>query len=80
MTDKNNVVSVPPRRERVHYKGLHGYIEYHPNTRRWTFKLKLQHTVELEGEAATKDEAKLALKRQIEVAASGNNTKVRSID
>lgn len=74
----DKVISVPPRRRRVIYKGLHGWIEYVPSEKayRWTFKVQL--TIKQEGIEKTESKAELELKRFMEKAAVSKN--VISID
>jgi len=79
MDPPNNVIRVPPRRYRVNYKGMHGWVEYHPVTRTWTHTVKIQSTTTLKGEAPSEAEAVLELKKVIEIAAGGG-TSLRSID
>lgn len=77
---KDNVITVTPRRRMVMYKGLHGWLEYRPRLKVWQFKLKLQHTTTIQGECSSENEAELELKRKIEVALSGKNKNVRTVD
>jgi hypothetical protein len=76
----DNVVKVPPRRVAVHYKGLHGYVEYHPSTKKWTFTLKLLQRIVINGVADSLEEGKLLLKQKIEVAMSGGGKNISSED
>ena len=76
----SNVINVPPRRSAVHYKGLHGFVEYHPATKLWTFKLKLLQRLVINGTANSMEEAKLLLKQKIEVAMSGGGKNLSSED
>jgi hypothetical protein len=75
---KQNVHTMKPRRHRVLYKGLHGWIEYVPSKKQWHWSFKAQMTIKNEGEAKTEAEATLALKQYMEAAAVSTN--VRSID
>lgn len=75
-----DVVAVTPRRRQVTYKGMHGYVEYKPKQKIWIYKLKLQHTVTLEGEQQTEAEAVLELKKNIELAQAGKNKNARTVD
>lgn len=79
MNPPNNVIRVPPRRFPVRYKGMHGWVEYHPVSKTWTYKVKLLVTQTYEGEAPTEAEAVLEVKRVIEIVAVGG-TSFRSID
>ena len=74
----NNVVKVKPRRERVLYRGLHGWVEYVPTQKLWRWQFKAQATINNTGEKSTKDEAIVELKKFMEVAAISPN--IRSID
>jgi hypothetical protein len=74
----NNVIHVPPRRHRVVYKGMHGWVEYHPSTKSWTYRLRFETKFTHEGEARTEAEAVLELKCAIDILASSARNK--SID
>jgi len=76
----SNVIKVPPRRIRVHHKGMHGYVEFHPATKLWEFKLKLLQRIVINGTAASAEEGKLRLKQKIEVALSGGGKNLSSED
>jgi len=76
----DNVVKVPPRRMSVHYKGLHGYVEYHPSSKKWTFTLKLLQRIVINGTADSAEHAKLELKQKIEIALSGGGKNLSSED
>lgn len=76
----DNVVKVPPRRIAVHHKGLHGYVEYHPSSKKWTFTLKLLQRIVIKDVADSQEEAKLRLKQKIEVALSGGGKNLSSED
>lgn len=78
-SDKNNIVRVPPRRKRYYHKGMHGWVEYHPSTKTWTYTLKLQITTVHKETLDTEAEAVLQLKRAIEIAIGGG-VSIRSID
>lgn len=75
----DNVIRVPPRRYRVFHKGMHGWVEYHPGTKSWTYKLKYHFRFENKGTANTEAEAVLALKSTIDTL-SGGGTSVWSVD
>lgn len=79
MDPVNNVIKVPPRRERVIHKGMHGWVEYHPGTKTWTYSFKYQVTFRHTGECTSKAEAALEVKRAIDIIA-GEGTSVRSVD
>lgn len=79
-TTPSNVIRVPPRVTRVHHRGLHGRIEYHPATKRWTFTLKLLQRVLINGDAASLEEAKLRLKQKIDVALTSGGKNLSSED
>lgn len=76
----SNVVKVPPRREIVSHKGLHGFVEYHPARKLWSWTLKLVYTIKHTGEARRKEEAALEAKTLMEKVAGGTTKNVRSID
>lgn len=75
---KDNVVQVPPRRYRVFHKGLHGWIEYLPSCKLWRWVFKARFVIENQGHYKTEDEAKLELKKYIDVTASSK--RIESID
>jgi len=75
----DNVIVVPPRRRRVHYKGMFGWVEYHPSTKSWTFTFKYQVTGTYGGMSPSEAEAVLELKRAIDIVSSGGTT-IRSVD
>lgn len=75
-----NVISVPPRRKQVRHRGLHGWAEFHPVKKTWSYVVKLLYPVTHRGEASTEAEATLEIKKLIDTAASGNNKHVRSVD
>ena len=79
MPNDNNVIYVKPRRHRVVYKGMHGWVEYHPGTRTWSYRLKTLVTFTHEGDTRTEAEAVLELKRAIDILTATNST-TRSID
>lgn len=74
------IVKVPPRRKRVIYKGLHGWIEYMASTKSWKYTLKLLFPINYYDEAQTENEITLKLKETIDQVQKGNNKHVRSID
>lgn len=76
----SNVITVPPRRKPVRYKGLHGWLEYIPSRKIWRSVLKLVYPVTHNEEHKTEAEAELHIKKLIDTAASGNNKHVRSTD
>lgn len=69
-----------PRRKVVHYMGLHGFIEYHPGRKVWSYMLKLVYRIKHTGERDREEEATLELKKLMGVAADGNAKNVRSED
>jgi len=77
MTD--NVIHVPPRRRRVHHKGMFGWVEYHPSTKSWTYTIKFQVTYKHEGEMPSEAAAVLEVKRAIDSIPMTSRT-VRSIE
>jgi hypothetical protein len=74
----DNVIHVPPRRRRIVYKGMHGWVEYHPSTKTWSYKMRFETRFTHEGEARTEAEAVLELKVAIDVLS--NSSRNRSID
>lgn len=79
MNPPNNVIHVSPRRYRVNYKGLHGWVEYHPVSKTWEFVIKLQYVQVHRGETPSEAEAVLEIKRAIEIAVGGG-APPRSVD
>lgn len=75
-----NVIRVPPRRYRVLHKGCHGWVEYHPGTKMWSYKLKWQTTFTHRELAPTEAEAVLELKASIDALISGGSTTARTVD
>lgn len=81
MTPKNNVIRVPPRRYRVIHKGMHGWVEFHPSSKMWSYSFKFQTTNVAKGEMKTEAEAVLQIKTVIDLIKSGSaDTSIRSID
>ncbi len=78
--EKNNVIKVPPRRRIIYWKGLHGIIEYRPALKAWQYIVKLVYPVDHKGEMATEAQAELEVKKIIEIATTGKNKNVRSVD
>jgi len=78
MENNKNVIPVRPRRYSVNYKGLHGWVEYHPATKTWQWTFKAQFTIKNGGSENTKEEAELQLKKYIDTAAVSKN--IRSVD
>lgn len=78
MEKTGTVIHVKPRRYPVHYKGLHGFVEYKPSDKSWHWSFKAQFTIKNEGTAPSKEHAELELKRYIDTAAVSKN--IRSID
>lgn len=76
----NNIIRVPPRRYKVLHKGMHGWVEYHPSTKTWSYSIKWQTTFTHMGEAAKEAEAVLELKTAIDVLSTGGLATVRSIE
>lgn len=76
----SNVITVPPRRKRVLYKGLHGWLEYLPTKKIWRTTLKLLYPITHYQDHKTEAEAELHLKQLIDTVAKGNNKHVRSAD
>lgn len=74
----SNVTRVPPRRFPVHYKGLHGFVEYKPSDKKWHWTFKAQMTIKNAGEEESKDKAITALKAYIDVAATSKH--ITSLD
>ena len=67
----DNVIPVPPRRRRVHHKGMWGWVEYHPRNAQWSYSVKYQVTHTFEGEARSEAEAALQVKMMIDLLAGG---------
>lgn len=76
----NKIVELKPRRVQVNYKGLHGYVEYHPQSKKWTATLKLLQRIVVNDVADSMEEAKLKLKQKIDVAMSGGGKNLSSED
>ena len=75
-----NVIKVPPRVKTITHKGMHGRIEFVPTLKRWLYKIKFLHTVELQGEASDEAHATLEVKKLIDKAQAGKNKNVRTTD
>jgi len=80
MTQKNNIIHVPPRRKWVRWKGLHGLLEYRPALKVWQYTLKLIYPVTHKGECYTEAAAELELKKLIELALASKNKNITSVD
>lgn len=63
----------------MYHKGMSGWVEYHPGTKSWSYKLKWIITTEHQEGAATEAEAVLELKRTIDILMQ-NATTMRSVD
>ena len=74
-----SVHKVPPRRKPVYHKGMKGWIEYHPRTKTWTFKLKYQVTNVFEGESTSEAAAVYEIRAMINLL-TGATLPVRSIE
>lgn len=82
-TNKNlgpNVITVPPRRKQVRHKGLHGWLEFHPVTKVWSYVVKFLYPVTHRGQVSSEAEAALEIKKLLETAAQGSNKHVRTVD
>jgi hypothetical protein len=77
--NNSNVIRVPPRRYRVFHKGMHGWVEYHPGTRTWSYKFKYEVKFSLGGQAPTEADAVLQLKIAMDDLAKGGSS-IRSTD
>ena len=80
MADNGNVTKMQPRREVVHHKGLHGFVEWHPVRKMWSYTLKLVYRIKHVGEHERKEEAILEAKKMMDIAAQGTGRNVRSED
>jgi hypothetical protein len=74
-----NVIRVPPRRYRVVHKGMHGWVEYHPGTRTWSYSMKYAIKFTLGGRTPTEAAAVLELKIAIDELAKAGSA-VRSVE
>lgn len=76
----NNVIRVPPRRYKVMHKGMHGWVEYHPVTKTWTYQLKWTTLTTHTGSATTEADAVLELKTSIDTLISADASRMRTVD
>lgn len=64
----------------MYHKGLSGWVEYHPGTKTWSFKLKFTTINSTLGDTDTEAEAVLALKTAIDTLLSVEGAIIRSVD
>ena len=76
----SNVITVPPRRKQVRHKGLHGWLEFHPISKLWSYTVKFLYPVTHKGKMHTEAEAELEIKKLLDLASKGNNKHVRTTD
>lgn len=77
--EKNvTTLKVPARRIQVNYKGLHGWLTYDTNDKRWHWTFKAQFVVQNNGDEPTREKAELAMKRFMDAAAVSKS--IRSVD
>lgn len=73
-----SVITAPPRIVTVTHKGMSGKAEYHPRTKLWSYIVRFLYPVTHRGQAGSEAEARLEIKKLIDIAASGNNKHVRT--